>query len=195
MDKDKIENPIWNTEQATNASAKQVGEYIQARINDYEEDDISGDDLFDMWKGDFVGFITTTFSKTKEATKALRDFLRANGVYIKKSRRLIAEELFDTLQRHEPEIWPANDKDRPSWLTNQTNQEAIQRPSRQPTQEPQGRPQNNQYNLVNLSKLYTDEQKYSGDSDNFDFKYSMFLDLCERTEAREAYLKAFPALF
>jgi len=195
MDKDKNENPIWNTEQATNASAKQVGDYIQARINDYKEDGMNGDELFDMWKGDFVSFTTTTFSKTKEATKALRDFLRANGVYIKKSRRLIAEELFDTLQKHEPEIWPVNEKDRPSWLTNQTNQEAIQQPSRQPTQEPQGRPQNNQYNLVNLSKLYTDEQKYSGDSDNFDFKYSIFSDLCERTEVpREAYLRAFPTM-
>jgi hypothetical protein len=46
-----------------------------------------------------------------------------------------------------------------------------------------------------LSKIYTDEQKYSGDLDNFDFKYSIFLDLCEHIEVpKDAYLKAFPTM-
>jgi len=53
MDTGQERDPIWNTEQATNASAKQVGDYIQARINDYKEDGMNGDEFFDMWKGDF----------------------------------------------------------------------------------------------------------------------------------------------
>jgi hypothetical protein len=32
--------------------------------------------------------------------------------------------------------------------------------------------------LVNLAKLYTDEAKYSGENDNFDFKLTIFTDLC-----------------
>ena len=76
------ENPIWVTEQATNASAKEVEDYIQARIKDYEDDNITGSDLFDMWKEDFAGFTNTTFGKHREATKALRDFLQTNGVYV-----------------------------------------------------------------------------------------------------------------
>ena len=32
--------------------------------------------------------------------------------------------------------------------------------------------------LANLAKLYTDESKYSGENDNFDFKLTIFMDLC-----------------
>jgi len=32
--------------------------------------------------------------------------------------------------------------------------------------------------LVNLTKLYTDEFKYSSENDNFDFKLIIFTDLC-----------------
>jgi hypothetical protein len=78
-----------------------------------------------MWKGDFISFTAITFGKMREATKILRDFLRVNGVYIKKSRHLIADELFESLQRKEPEIWPVNEKDQPSWLANQVIQEVI----------------------------------------------------------------------
>ena len=76
------ENPIQVTEQATNASTKEVEDYIQARIKDYEDDNITRSDLFDMWKEDFASFTNTTFSKHREATKALQDFLRTNGVYV-----------------------------------------------------------------------------------------------------------------
>ena len=77
---------------------------------------MNGDELFNMWKGDFISFTAITFGKAREATKILRDFLCVNGVYIKKTRRIIADKLFEMLQRKEPEIWPINEKDRPSWL-------------------------------------------------------------------------------
>jgi hypothetical protein len=32
--------------------------------------------------------------------------------------------------------------------------------------------------LANLAKLYTDEFKYSGKNDNFNFKLTIFIDLC-----------------
>jgi hypothetical protein len=32
--------------------------------------------------------------------------------------------------------------------------------------------------LVNLAKLYTDKLKYSNENDNFDFKLTIFMDLC-----------------
>ena len=104
------EDPIWNEDQAANATAKQVEEYIQARIDDYKEDDVTGDDLFDMWKGDFASFTTVTFGKAREVTKILRDFLRANGVYIKKSGCLITDKLYKILWRKYLEIWPINKK-------------------------------------------------------------------------------------
>jgi hypothetical protein len=36
--------------------------------------------------------------------------------------------------------------------------------------------------LANLAKLYTDESKYSGDNDNFDFKLTIFTDLCQKAD-------------
>ena len=32
--------------------------------------------------------------------------------------------------------------------------------------------------LANLAKLYTDKSKYSSENDNFDFKLTIFTDLC-----------------
>ena len=72
---------------------------------------MNGNELFNIWKGDFTSFTAITFGKAREATKTLRDFLCANSVYIKKLRRIITDELFEMLQRREPEIWPVNEKD------------------------------------------------------------------------------------
>ena len=33
-------------------------------------------------------------------------------------------------------------------------------------------------NLINLTKLYIEDKKYSGDGDSFDLKYRIFVDLC-----------------
>jgi len=33
-----------------------------------------------------------------------------------------------------------------------------------------------------LAKLYTDEAKYSGENDNFDFKLTIFTDLCQKAD-------------
>ena len=48
------------------------------------------------------------------------------------------------------------------------------------------------FNLIGLTKLYTKEKKYSSDSDSFDYKYSIFINLYEKAELLiEAYFKAF----
>jgi hypothetical protein len=49
--------------------------------------------------------------------------------------------------------------------------------------------------LSNLAKLYTDENKYSGENDNFDYKFNVFIDLCGRAGvSRQAIDKAFPTM-
>ena len=41
-------------------------------------------------------------------------------------------------------------------------------------------------------KLYTEEKKYSRDSNSFDYKYSIFIDLYKKAELLiDAYFKAF----
>jgi hypothetical protein len=50
--------------------------------------------------------------------------------------------------------------------------------------------------LANLAKLYTDESKYSGEDDNFDYKLTIFHDLCDRADVpSRAKTKAFPSMF
>ena len=34
--------------------------------------------------------------------------------------------------------------------------------------------------LANLAKLYTDKSKYSNKNDNFNFKLTIFTDLCQK---------------
>ncbi len=36
--------------------------------------------------------------------------------------------------------------------------------------------------LANLAKLYTNKAKYSGKNDNFDFKLTIFMDLCQKAD-------------
>jgi hypothetical protein len=46
--------------------------------------------------------------------------------------------------------------------------------------------------LVNIAKLYTDNQKYSSISRNFNFKLTIFYNICERVDVlKRVYPKAF----
>ncbi|KAI1005023.1 hypothetical protein K3495_g3196 [Podosphaera aphanis] len=46
-----------------------------------------------------------------------------------------------------------------------------------------------------MEKIYTEEQKYSGTNDSFDFKMRIFYDICNRADVpHEAYLKALPTM-
>ena len=49
--------------------------------------------------------------------------------------------------------------------------------------------------LSNLAKMYTEESKYSGENDNFDFKLTVFHDICSRADVpEEAKARAFPTM-
>ena len=75
------------------ATAKDVEEYIQQKLDYYVEIDLSGTELYGEWKADFINFTVSTFNKNRESAKNLRDFLRKNGLCVRKSRKAIAEEL------------------------------------------------------------------------------------------------------
>jgi hypothetical protein len=49
--------------------------------------------------------------------------------------------------------------------------------------------------LINLTKMYTDEQKYGGEMDSFVFKYNVFKDMCARAGIHDTlYVRAFPTM-
>ena len=46
-----------------------------------------------------------------------------------------------------------------------------------------------------IAKIYTDDQKYNGVSDSFDFKLTIFYDICRRSGLPpEGYMTAFPTM-
>jgi len=49
--------------------------------------------------------------------------------------------------------------------------------------------------VATIAKIYTDDQKYSGVSDSFDFKLAVFYDICNRSGlSEEGYMTAFPTM-
>jgi hypothetical protein len=49
--------------------------------------------------------------------------------------------------------------------------------------------------VATIAKIYTDDQKYSGVSDSFDFKLTIFYDICNRSGLpHEGYMTAFPTM-
>jgi len=49
--------------------------------------------------------------------------------------------------------------------------------------------------LANLAKMYTEDNKYSGENDNFDFKLVIFHDLCNRADIpQEVRIRAYPTM-
>jgi hypothetical protein len=66
---------------------------------------------------------------------------------------------------------------------------AEQPPEKQQQQQGHGK------ELANLARLYTDDMKYSGENDNFNFKLTMFHDLCNRADIpNHVKTKAFPTM-
>lgn len=49
--------------------------------------------------------------------------------------------------------------------------------------------------LANLAKMYSEESKYCGENDNFDFKFTIFCDLCSRASVpKDALSLAYPTM-
>ncbi|KAI0993133.1 hypothetical protein K3495_g15051, partial [Podosphaera aphanis] len=185
---------------------------------EYQEHNLKGLDLFTFWQADFENFDVAAYKKTTEGTRILRDFLYLNGVFIPKNRKSIAENLIASAKAWVP--WPVESA---SYYHQKEQNTMINSPSnRQIKTEENQHPNNNKdasnksktkdqatsdcnmdyphsknasYNLINLSKIYTDDLKYSGDDDSFDYKYGIFIDLCEKVEVpRDAYFKAFSTM-
>ena len=82
--------------------------YISWRIDLYEQIFRYRDyNLWEAYVEDFEGFTETLFqAASKTYVRKLRDFLRANGVYVHRQARVsMAKELFKVLQEDEPHEW------------------------------------------------------------------------------------------
>ena len=66
---------VWSKEEVQDAIAEDLNKYIQQKINDYNEINLSGTELYNKWKADFINFTEAAFAKNRESLKILRDYL------------------------------------------------------------------------------------------------------------------------
>ncbi|RAL60894.1 hypothetical protein DID88_010219 [Monilinia fructigena] len=160
--------------------AKAFTTYVRFKRKQYNCEDINDGELAEIFHNDFKVFTAAQFAKIHQIdARKLRMVLRTRGVYIPKTRVEASTVLYEQSRKSTTDEEDDDDGDmyggggdpdddgddddnnshrgrRPSW---------DKRPSKH----------SNTQSLVSLSKFYTNEEKYGGDDDNFDFKLSIFL--------------------
>jgi hypothetical protein len=206
-----IDTEKWETGiDVTATEIKEVKAFIDWRLSVYKENRWKRFDLWESFVDDFESFTKGILDDLgKDRLKRIRDYLRENGVYVRKeARKSIAEGLLGAIHEQTPSKLPANDPTTPSLPSPSTAPGQIIQPSNtpstqttpaqinQPTTETvhEGPAQITQAmnqlalpgsfgrEIANLTKFYTDEVKYSSEQDNFDFKFEIF----QTVESRKA---------
>lgn len=198
----------WETGiDATDTDIKEVKAFVDWRLLIYKENGWEGFDLWESFVDDFETFTKDILDNLgKDRLKRIRDYLRENGVFVQKeARKSIAEGLLVTIREPTPSKWPTADDpaddptaddptaDDPTaddltpddvalaQVTQATDQLTLQGSF--------GR------EITNLTRLYTDEVKYSGEQDNFDFKFEIFQNYCLRAGVpKQVYTIAIPTM-
>ncbi|KAI0996973.1 hypothetical protein K3495_g11212 [Podosphaera aphanis] len=213
---DGNEEKMMTSEELEVATKTMILAYMNERMKDYDIHGLKGIELFEYWKSDFENFNATAYKKTTEGTRILRDFLRKNGVYIPKNRKSIADNLIVSAKAWTP--WPIDSYNH-NPIANQslqnipsnlqptsnpidnlpsTSEKGFNKPitpTLEPSNNDEPKHETARYttsNLISLSTIYTESQKYCGEGGSFDFKYGIFIDLYEKVDIpREEYFKAF----
>ena len=95
---------------ATVTNIKEVKVFINQRLLIYKENRQKGFDLQESFINNFKLFIKDILNNLgKDRLKKIRDYLRENGVYIRKEvRKLIADGLLGVIHKLTPLKWPTN---------------------------------------------------------------------------------------
>jgi outer membrane biosynthesis protein TonB len=90
---------------------EEIAAFIKWTITYYKEMQWKDYDLWEGFLDDYCSFTLETFRNCDINTiKNIREHLRQNGVYVRKSRGIeVAKILLELLQENEPAKWPAND--------------------------------------------------------------------------------------
>ena len=107
MDTEKWETGI----NATVTDIKEVKVFVNWRLSTYKENGQKGFDLQESFIDDFKLFIKDILNNlSKDRLRKIRDYLRENGVYIRKeARKLIADGLLGVIYEPTPSKWPTDD--------------------------------------------------------------------------------------
>ena len=95
---------------ATVTDIKEVKVFVNWRLSIYKENRWKGFDLQESFINDFESFIKDILNNLgKDRLKKIRDYLRENGVYIRKeARKLIADGLLGVIYEPTPLKWPTD---------------------------------------------------------------------------------------
>ena len=198
-----IDTEKWETGiDATATDIKEVKAFADWRLSIYKENKQKGFDLWESFVDDFKTFTRDILDDLgKDRLKRIRDYLRENGVYIQKeARKSIADGLLRAIHEPTPSKWPTDDPAPDEPTPDEPTPDDLTPDDTAPAQITQAMDQLTLQGsfgreITNLTRLYTDEVKYSGEQDNFDFKFEIFQNYCLRAGVpKQAYTIAIPTM-
>jgi hypothetical protein len=192
---------------------KELFEFLLFKDLEFQYHDFQDDDLWEAFKDDFKDFTLQNLKTCdRNSLRSFKGMLRQRGVWVQDDRTIsTAEALYNTLQEKEPSQWPEADiKDHLDKYQKFTSRRLgrynrgghLGEHDRAPDDSKDNvlRTPNQSFGreLANLAKLYTDEMRYSGEKDHFDYKLTIFNDLCNRADIPgdrdDIRIKAYPTM-
>ena len=203
--------------QSDDIDIRDINDFVRFKTLEYEDANLKDDELWGLYQDDFKDFTVEIFKNCNQTrVQKLRTILRTNGVWVQKHRNTtVPESLFSTIQEADPTDWTISeinehmaaggkfnsgrieyilknnttDKDSTDTETTTTGMEGQEQAQVDSISQGLGK------ELANLAKMYMEDNKYSGENDNFDFKLIIFHDLCNRADIpQKARIKAYPTM-
>lgn len=206
------------------ASGDELEDYVATKVHVHIVEDFNDFSLWACYKEEFEAFTIDTFKRLRTDTRIkLRKHLIQRGVFVapSNSRYTISNALSDIIKEEDPHQWSYEDlgivqgmpivstiiRDRikaqgagvttvitPATPTPYTPT-SPPIPIRAAPQPLLSEPTLYSKEITTVAKIYTDDQRYDGINDSFDFKLNIFYDICRRSGLTpEGYMSAFPTM-
>ena len=181
--------------------------YLKFKLWQYGESNYNMQDidLWEQYREDFHGWTEKYFKDANNhTTRNLRTTLRTYGVWVGRNQgRTLPEALYDVLQEEKPTQWSQEEiedhinsngefKSRKIAYLIKSGGSSINFGPSVPVTPPLALPvaRDPARDITNLAKLYTGDQKYSGQDDNFDFHLTIFNNYCSQLGIQDDLTKA-----
>ncbi|KAG9244280.1 hypothetical protein BJ878DRAFT_550836 [Calycina marina] len=197
-----------NPTELTDATNEDLDNYVDTFIRINDSIGFTDDSIWHCYRDKFEDFTVETFKKMpKEAIIKLRNYLLSHGVYIAPPKYTPLAKgcnqcLFDVIHEEEKHQWTQDEIDRihakvTKILTQMPQDEVNWRKRKAIELTLKSTPSNMDplAEIASVAKLYTEEQKYGGGDDSFEYKSTIFVDICSRSGLPDVgYMAAFPIM-
>ena len=178
-DKPVTENQWPDGFDLTSSNKNERDAYARYQAHQYSHlsHSFCGDDLWDQFREDFEGWTATNFKNANnQYTQEIRIELQQRGVWVNKAKNIkLPDALYATLYNE---------------------QNGVRQPvgggggEFAPPVPPQPPVDTAARDIINLSKMITTENKYSGQNDHFDTKLTIFNEYCSQLNISDDVVKA-----